>query len=92
MRILRRCEGAPFEAIFVSNKAPIVAAIREAIAEWGPYMGLEIRDKGKLGIVLGTEDPRALAGLIDGLRRLHASGWPSALEAAEEIMAGTPDI
>ncbi len=82
--------GGPFRAAFASGDARVAAAIREAIAEWGPYPRLEIRDKDERGIVLATDDPRALAGLIDGLRRLRDTGFPGAHDAAEAIMHGFP--
>lgn len=79
------------EWIFSTNDPGLIAVIVEADREWGPFDDVMTIRRGRaLGI--GSQDLRTLANLIDALERLHKSGFPRAMEAAESVMTGFPGL
>jgi hypothetical protein len=77
--------GGKFEWLFASNDARLNAAIRRVIAEFGPFPGLHVRDKGR-AVGIGTEDRRVFREFVLAIKALHDLGVPGCLDLAQAIM------
>lgn len=85
IRILEPLRGKKgFEIIHGTNDPERMDLVRDVIAEWGPFPGLLVRDRGRsLGI--GTQDAAVMIEFVRALKRVHQAGVPLALELFNEM-------
>ena len=85
LELAERARGRKFEWIFATSEPDRVAVIREVLFDWGPVLGLEVRDKGAV-FAVGTQSLQAFSGFVDALQRAHRNGLPGAIEVARAIL------